>query len=219
MRDMLGTMVPKRLVSLPSRLGLTLVAAVFLAAAPAGAQAAETGPSAIVARLNATLIEVMQQAKELGYAGRYERLAPVLSEAFDFPRMTSIAAGRYWRKLDEAQQARLVEAFGRESIATFASRFDGYSGEHFEILGEEPGLRGSVLVRNRLVKADGEPVEINYLLRDGAQGWHVVDVYLEAKYSEMAIKRSEYTSVLANEGFDALLKKIDDKIGRLAKES
>jgi phospholipid transport system substrate-binding protein len=71
-------------------------------------------------------------------------------------------------------------------------------------------------VRNRLVKADGEPVEINYLLRQGKAGWRVIDVFLDAKYSELAMKRSEYSSLVANEGFDALIDRIEAKIARLA---
>jgi len=193
------------------------VIAALVLAAPAGF-AGEPGPRAIVARLNDTLIEVMKGADALGYAGRYERLDPVLRESFDFPRMAGISVGRHWRALDTEQRARLVAAFARESIATFAGRFDGYGGERFEIVGEEPGPRGAILVRNRLVKADGEPVEINYLLRDVDEGWRVVDVFLDAKYSELAMKRSEYSSVVANEGFDALIDKIEAKIARLANE-
>ena len=36
-------------------------------------------------------------AKELGYDGRYERLAPVLEESYDFPFMTRIATATAWR--------------------------------------------------------------------------------------------------------------------------
>ena len=35
---------------------------------------------------------------------------------------------------------------------------------------------------------------------------------MDSKFSELAIKRSEYSSVIQNEGFDALIKKIEDKL-------
>ncbi len=122
------------------------------------AAAAEEAPSDIVARLNAVLMEVMHQADELGFSGRYDRLAPVLSEAFNFPLMARISVGRNWRKLEDSDRDRLVDAFGRLSIATFAARFDGYSGERFEVLGEKPAPRKAIMVRNRLIKNDGEAV-------------------------------------------------------------
>jgi phospholipid transport system substrate-binding protein len=182
------------------------------------AAAAEEAPSDIVGRLNAVLMEVMQQADELGFSGRYDRLAPVLSEAFDFPLMARVSVGRHWRKLENSDRDRLVDAFGRMSIATFAARFDGYSGERFEVLGEKPAPRKAILVRNRLIKNDGEAVEINYLLKTAKGRWRVVDVFLDAKYSELAMKRSEYGSVIKNAGFDELIRSLDEKIADLAAE-
>jgi len=184
----------------------------------APATAAEEAPRDIVGRLNAVLMEVMQQADELGFSGRYDRLAPVLSEAFNFPLMARISVGRHWRKLEDSDRDRLVDAFGRMSIATFATRFDGYSGERFEVLGEKPAPRKAILVRNRLIKNDGGAVEINYLLKIAEGRWRVVDVFLDAKYSELAMKRSEYGSVIKNAGFDELIRRLDEKIAKLAAE-
>ena len=182
------------------------------------AAAAEEAPSDIVGRLNAVLMEVMQQADELGFSGRYDRLAPVLSEAFNFSLMARISVGRHWRKLANSDRDRLVDVFGRLSIATFAARFDGYSGERFEVLGENPALRKAILVRNRLIKNDGEAVEINYLLKTAKGRWRVVDVFLDAKYSELAMKRSEYGAVIKNAGFDELIRRLNEKIATLAAE-
>ncbi len=180
--------------------------------------AAEEAPSDIVGRLNATLIEVMREADELGFAGRYDRLAPVLTGAFDFTLMARVSVGRYWRKLEDSDRERLVDVFGRMSIATFAARFDGYSGERFEVLGEKAAPRQAILVRNRLIKSDGEPVEINYLLKTAEGRWRVVDVFLDGKYSELAMKRSEYTSVIKNADFETLIRSLDEKIAKLAAE-
>ncbi len=183
------------------------------------ARAAEPTPTEVVERLNATLIEVMQEADALGFQGRYERLAPVLSATFDFPLMTRISAGRHWRALDEATRGRLVEAFGNISIATYAARFDGYGGERFEVLGAAPARRKTVLVRNHLVKSDGETVAIDYLLKATEGRWRVVDVFLDGKYSELALKRSEYGSVIKNHGVATLIHRLDEKAVKLAAEN
>lgn len=195
--------------------------AVFLLLCVAGfgaARAAEATPSEIVERLNGVLIEVMRGAEALGFQGRYARLAPVLSASFDFPWMARISAGRHWRALDEATRGRFVEAFGKLSIATYAARFDGYGGERFEVLSEAPGRRKTVLVRNHLIKSDGEAVALDYLLKAAEGGWRVVDVFLDGKYSELALKRSEYGSVIKNHGFEALIQSLDDKAAQLAAE-
>ena len=200
------------------RFPVFLAASLLLSAfwSPLRVSGAEDAPVDIVARVNAALIEVMQKADELGFQGRFDRLAPVLTEAFDFPRMARVSVGRHWRKLEDADRDRLIAVFGRMSIATFAARFDGYSGERFQILGERPAPRKSIMVRNRLIKNDGDAVAINYLLKSTQGRWRVVDVFLDAKYSEMAMKRSEYGSVIRNSGFDELIRRLDEKIAELA---
>lgn len=193
---------------------LAVVAAVGSVGQPLAATT--TSPSDVVARLNDTVLSVMQDAKPLGFQGRFDRLAPELLGAFNFQVMASIAVGKYWSELDTAQRRRLIDVFGRTSIATFANRFDGYSGERFQVVEETPGPRDSVLVRNKLIKSDGDSVEINYLLRQYDGRWRVVDVFLDAKYSEMALKRSEYTSVISNQGFDTLIQSLENKLEQMA---
>ena len=82
--------------------------------APAAAQ--EDGPSAVIDRLHATLLEVMMAAKELGYNERY---------------MTRIATATAWRDMTAQQQTELVALFTEMSIANYAARFDGFGGEAF----------------------------------------------------------------------------------------
>ena len=130
------------------------LAVITAAAAGNQARAAMGSPSDVVARLNITLLSIMREAEPLGFQGRFDRLAPELLGAFNFQAMASVVAGRHWKKLDTAQRKRLIDVFGRSSIATFANRFDGYSGETFKIIEEKPGPRGSMLVCNKLIKSE-----------------------------------------------------------------
>lgn len=172
-------------------------------------------PSGVITELNSALLEVMQKAEDLGYQGRYDKLAPVLSRTFDFAAMARISVGGHWRKLETEQRRRLVDGFSRMSTATFAARFNGYSGERMEVLGEEEGLRKSILVRNQLVQPDGKTIPLDYQLRETKAGWRIVDVYYDGKFSELATKRDEYTAVIAREGFEGLLATIEKKIAEL----
>ncbi len=180
---------------------------------------AENNPTLPVRRLNAALIEAMRRADSLGIKGRYALLAPVISRVFHFPIMARIAIGRHWRKLNIDQRNRIVDIFSLLSIWTFAARFNSYSGERFEVMGQRPSLRGSVLVKNRIFKSTGDSVAINYLLRKFDGEFRIVDVLLEAKFSELAIKRSQYTSIIKREGFDSLLLKLENKIAKIKGES
>ena len=205
----------------PSALALRALAlAVLLLGAPglhAGAEAAES-PTATVERLNAALLETMKQAEALGYQGRYEKLAPVLRQTFDFPAMARIALGGHWSSISTAQQEAFTAAFTDYSIGVFANRFDGYGGESFEVLGEREARRGAVLVQNQIVKSDGEAVAINYLARpeDGGADWRIVDTILGGTASELASRRAEYDSVIQKLGIVALIEALQAKTAGFA---
>lgn len=193
-------------------LGATLLAVLWLSAAVAQ----EARPTTVIEELNATLLAVMTAADELGYEGRYKQLAPVLEASYDFPLMTRIASGTAWRDMTAGQQAELVALFTEMSIANYAARFDGYGGEAFEILGEEPGPRDAVVVESRLVRPKDKPVALNYVMRDEAGDWRIVDVLLDAKFSELARQKAEFAAVLRNGGVADLAALLQEKIDNLA---
>ena len=180
-----------------------------------GALAQASGPQQVVERLHESLLEVMRNAGELGYEGRYERLEPVLEQSYDFPFMIRVALGPTWRELDERQRAELTKLFTDMSVANYAARFDGFDGERFEILGEAPGPREAVLVESRIVLPDDDPVELNYLLRESEDGWRIIDVLLDARYSELARQRAEFAAVLRDGGVPDLVAILERKIAQL----
>jgi phospholipid transport system substrate-binding protein len=197
---------------------LVLAVVIGIAAPVRAAGDAHDGPVAPIAALTETLLDTMRNARTLGFDGRRDKLTPVLRETFDFPFMARLAAGAHWSELDANDQSRFANLFGDMSIATFAARFDGYSGQTFEVGEPRDGPRGTRLVPTKLVHPDPDKaaVTISYLMRETDTGWHAVDVYLKGTYSELATKRSEYTSIIKRKGFDALVTRIRDKIAELA---
>jgi phospholipid transport system substrate-binding protein len=172
-----------------------LVVVVFAAVLVAATVRAESGPVAVIDGLQETLLDVMKRAKELGVEGRYQVLEPRIEETFDLERMIRVAAGSQWTKATPEERVRLLDAFTRLTVSTYASRFDGYSGESFETLGERPGPRDTVLVDTRIVRSDGPPVALNYVLEQKGDRWQVIDILLDGKASELAMRRSEYRNL------------------------
>jgi phospholipid transport system substrate-binding protein len=184
--------------------------------AAASEESQATEAVAVVERLHAVLIEVMKEAESLGYQGRYDRLSPALQEFFDLPFMAEKSVGRHWKTTSPEDQKILVQTFVRYSIANYAGRFHGYSGQHFETLGEEPAARGTRLVRTQLIDPNDENVKLDYRLRATDGDWKIVDVYLNGTVSELALRRSEYSSLIKREGLEALLAALDERIENLA---
>jgi phospholipid transport system substrate-binding protein len=177
--------------------------ALLLVLASFAAHAQPADPVARVKTLYAALLETMKDAKRLGVEGRYKKLAPVLNATFDLPAMTRIAVGPGWTSFSPEQQAATTAAFTRMTIATYASRFDGYDGERFEV-DPKPVERGADRIVNTKLVSTAESVTLNYLLRASGADWKIVDVYLSGTISELASRRAEFTSILKSGGPDAL---------------
>jgi len=181
------------------------------------ASSAQT-PSERIGGLNAALLDVMKNAADLGYRGRYEKLHPVMTGLYDFSLMSRVAVGAYWKGLEKAKREQLIDAFSRMSVATYAARFDGYFGEKFEIISSEKSVRDTMLVKTNLIKSDGTPIALNYLTRTRDGEWRIIDVFLDARFSELARLRADYTAVIKREGFDILIETIEAKIKGLTEE-
>jgi phospholipid transport system substrate-binding protein len=196
-----------------------IAAVAFMLVAMSGNEAAADQASAVIQGLNGKFIDVMRNADALGYEGRYRSLGPALAEAYDFAEMARVTAGRYWREFDETQRAELIQAFADYSTANYAARFNGFSGERFHVLGEEPAPAGAVRVNNQIVTGAGDPIRIDYLLREKDGRWRIVDVYLKATVSELALRRAEFTQVLAADGFAGLLAHLRTQAEELRREA
>src|SRR5262245_19742913 len=201
----------------PPRLAAALPAfliAAFGLASVSGAEApaAASAPVEVVEKLHTALLGVMKDAEKLGYQGRYDRLAPVLKETYDTAFMAEKSVGRHWKDATPADQEKLVDTFSRFMIANYAGRFDGYSGQSFQTAGEEPSAQGTVLVRTRLVEPQGEGVQLNYRLHPTDGTWKIIDVYLNGTVSELALRRSEYASLIQREGWNGVIAALDQRI-------
>lgn len=191
----------------------------FVAALPAPAAADRSDPVKVVEAFHATLLRVMKNARSLGYAGRHRLLAPAIEEAFHLRLMSRLVAGRrHWKRFSPAEKDGLVAAFSGLVTATYAYRFDGYSGQSFKQLGTSPLRPNTMLVKTSIVAPGKAPTRLNYLLRKFAGGWRAVDVYLKGSVSEVATKRSEYSGILRSGGVNALIGKLREKTASLAAE-
>ena len=162
-----------------------------------------------------TLLDTMKQAKQLGVKGRYDKLSPVLAKTYDLPVMSKLAVGPAWSTLTPQQQAAITIAFTRMTVATYASRFDGFSGEQFQILETNDRPNGDKIVKTQIIKSDGGAVPLNYLMRKSGADWKIVDIYLDGTISELANRRAEFGAILKSGGPDALvvsLNKQGDKL-------
>jgi phospholipid transport system substrate-binding protein len=164
-----------------------------------------------------TLLTTMKDGRTLGQSGRYARLAPVIGRLFDVSLMARLAIGPSWATLSPTQQQQVTEAFGHYISATYADRFDSYSGEQLQVTGDQP-YGAEVIVQTKITKSKGDSVSLNYRMRENAGSWQISDVYMDGSISQLATQRSEFHSILEREGVDGLIMALNRKVDLLTRD-
>ena len=130
------------------------------------------------------LLSTMKNGRTLGQSGRFTQLEPVVRRTFDIPSMARLSVGPSWASLSEAQRQ--------------------------QVTGEQPNA-GGVTVLSQIIKASGEPVKVDYMMRRSGDVWLISDIYLDGAISEVATRRSEFAAILKNEGIEGLIAALNRK--------
>jgi len=188
----------------------TLAAVLGLAMVLYPAHAAPPSGGDIVQGLYNVLLTTMKNGRTLGQSGRFTQLEPVIRRTFDIPSMARLSVGSSWATLTEAQRQQVTESFGRYISAIYADRFDSYAGQQLQVTGEHPAAAG-VMVRSQIVKANGELVKVDYMMRRDGNSWLISDIYLDGAISELATRHSEFAAILKSQGIDGLIAALNRK--------
>ena len=189
---------------------LALAVALGLGTFSYTAHAAPAGGSGTVKGLYEALLTTMKSGGTLGGSGRFAKLAPVIRSSFDVASMARLSVGPSWSGLSEAQRQEVTESYGRYISAIYADRFDSYNGQKLEVTGEQPAPFG-LMVKSRIIKSNGEPVEVDYVMRQNGEIWLIADIYLDSAISEVATRRSEFAAILKTQGIDGLIAALNRK--------
>lgn len=174
----------------------------------------DPAPAATIDKLHAALLKVMKEAATLDFDARSAALGPAVVEAYDVEFMAMKALGPHAKTLAGEDRRRWIDTFARYTIANYARRFDGYSGQSFETLDVQSAPQDTVRVRSRVVRPGKSNVDIDYRLhqRDGA--WRIVDVYAMGTISELATRRAEFSSFLESKSLAALIEDLGQRASR-----
>jgi phospholipid transport system substrate-binding protein len=204
----MGELILSSLRACKAAVGFAVTLALAVVAHPAFAS--QASGSATVQGLYDVLLSTMKNGHTLGESGRFVQLEPVIRRTFDVVTMARLSVGPAWAGLTEAQRQQIAEGFGRYISAIYADRFDSYAGQKLEVIDEQPEAAG-VIVHSQIIKANGDPVKVDYLMRRNGEAWLVSDIYLDGAISEVATRRSEFGAILKSQGVDGLIAALNRK--------
>ena len=175
------------------------------------------GAKEVVLTFQNELLEIMKQGVDLGYQGRYQKMDVAIAKSHDLAKVARIVIGKEWKGLSAEQRKTLTDVFSQFSIASYAHNFKAFSGESFEYVSEDKTARGGIIVHSVFVLPEDKNVKFDYMLKKTADKWLIINVIANG-VSDLALKRSEYTSILKRDGFEALIAKITERIDNYANQ-
>jgi phospholipid transport system substrate-binding protein len=193
--------------------------AAALALTFASAAIAEEGPDALVKRISQDVLSVAKTDKEI-QSGNQKRVLDLVEAKIipyvDFQRMTSLAAGRYWREATPEQQEKLTAEFRSLLIYTYSGAISQIKDQKldFKPLRADPADT-EVEVRSMVIQRRGEPIQLYYRLEKLPVGWRIYDVNILGAWLVEAYK-GNFAAEISKGGIDGLIKTLAEKNKRLA---
>lgn len=189
--------------------------------ASAGSSTKSVAAESTIERLDDALLDIMKRADQLGLMGRLETIEPVIRRSFDLSFMARATVGPAWKEFSDEARDLWVETFSSYTIYKLADRFDGFSGQSFEIVGQKPASLGTLIIQTLLKRPSDNDVRLDYRMREKESSWKVIDIYAKGRVSEIALRRSEYSAILKRGGMDLLIESVSammDSVEKRAKD-
>jgi phospholipid transport system substrate-binding protein len=194
---------------------LAFSTAVLAAPAPASAEA----PDVLVKRISSDVIDTVKSDKDI-QAGNRNKIMDLVNAKIlpyvDSEKMTSLAAGRFWRQATPEQQKALSEEFRTLLVYTYSGALTQIRNEtvDFKPFRADPADT-EVEVRSQVNMTRGEPITLNYRLVKTPQGWKIFDINVLGAWLVETYKGT-FSSEISKGGIDSLIKKLHDRNQQLA---
>jgi phospholipid transport system substrate-binding protein len=174
-----------------------------------------SGPSEFVQTMGDKALAVIAD-KGLSKDQKQEKLNKLFSDIVDFPWVGRFVMGHYWREATSEQKARYLTEYKKFLLVHYTSRFTNFTGGSFEVLSVKDDGDGEYTVSMRMKAVDpgSEPVQVDYRVHAdeaaGAGHYKIFDVIVEG-VGLLTTQRSEFSSVIANNGIDYLIDQLAAK--------
>jgi phospholipid transport system substrate-binding protein len=186
----------------------------LLSLALGGAAYAATPEAAPVNTLDDGLLATMKAGGD--FKARAAVVTPVVAQSYDLPTVTQNSVGFLWSTLPAAQQKQLIDLIGQFTVASYASQFTSFGGESFTVSPTEKPLGQGFIVQSTLTPGGGgDPVELDYVVHNTAQGWRITDVLLGGSISQVALHESDFASLVSAGDASRLITALQSKIAAL----
>jgi len=182
-----------------------------VAAVAAPAQAADGPAAALIEKASGEVIALIKA--KTGRA-REEGIRSILVTYFDLPFMAQSALGTHWAATPAAQRERFLKAVVSAEARAYSERFGQYGGQTLTVGKVSSRPNGVTVVDSKLSQTNGQPIVIQWEIREASQGPRITDVKIEG-VSMVMTRRSDFNSYIQNHGgkVEPLIEELERRAG------
>ena len=125
------------------------------------------------------------------------------------------ALGANWNKANEAQRVRFLKAVVSAEARAYSERFGQYGGQTVTVGKVTTRPNGLFIVDSQVTQSNGQPIKLQWEVRDAGQGLRITDVKVEG-VSIVMTRRSDFNSYIQNNGgtVDPLINELEARAAR-----
>lgn len=182
----------------------------FFIFAVGDASAAGAGDAkAFVNDLGNHVLEIVKSGKS--DSEKEQQLIQIFNENVNTDWMARFVLGRYSRTVPQDKLERYKKLYRDYVMNSYIPRFREYTSEKFRVSGVRND-KDTYIVQTEILRPNNQQaIKVDYRLVPEASSFKVIDIVVEG-VSLINTQRSEFGSIISNNGFDTLLAKIEAKV-------
>jgi len=195
-------------------LGVLLAAgtAAALFTLPVQAAVRATEPARLIQAVTAEVTEIVSTRTG---ADREAAIRQLLRTNFDLTYMGSKALGTHWTQASEQQRMRFLAAVETSEARAYSERLGNFAGSTVTIGKAVAQPNGAWIVDSNLNLASGQPIKLEWEVRDNGQGLRIADVKVSG-VSLFTTRRADFNAYIQSHGgtVEPLVKVLEARAAR-----
>jgi len=186
--------------------------ALFLGIDMAQAQDIKT-PDGLVKIVVEDVLTVIKNDKAI-QSGDFRKINALVDEIIlpysDFQKTTRMSMGRNWSKASPAQQAQITQEFKLLLIRIYGGALAQVKDQKVQYKPFRASAEDTDVIVRTAVVGKGEPIQLDYRLEKGANGWKVYDINILGAWLVESY-RNQFNDQVSKGGIEGLIKFLQDR--------
>jgi len=186
--------------------------ALFLGIDMAQAQDIKT-PDGLVKFVVEDVLTVIKNDKAI-QSGDFRKINALVDEIIlpysDFQKTTRMSMGRNWSKASPAQQAQITQEFKLLLIRIYGGALAQVKDQKVQYKPFRASAEDTDVIVRTAVVGKGEPIQLDYRLEKGANGWKVYDINILGAWLVESY-RNQFNDQVSKGGIEGLIKFLQDR--------